>query len=183
MEQQTIRCAFCKGEGKNPHFTGTCPVCKGRGENQVTGKYMACGDCRGSGQKRGTSLTCYTCAGLGVIPDTREELRQARQEIRKIQEEMVEERAQLTEKQPSGKGGHKMSSRKRQMRELIDEDTEEDPKTWESERSKFCQSCAESTKDNDLIKVCLECFGKINKFDSDELKSSPVIDNILKGNL
>lgn len=181
MEQQIIKCAFCKGEGENPHFRSTCPVCKGKRENQVTGKYMACSDCRGSGQKRGTSLTCYTCAGLGVIPDTREELRQARQEIRKIQEEMKEEKAQLTEKQPVI--GRKISRRKQKLKELIDEDTEEDSQTWESEKSKFCQSCAQSTKDNDLIKVCIECFGKINKFDSDELKSSPVIDNTLKGNL
>ncbi len=56
---------------------------------------MACGDCRGSGQKRGTTLTCYTCAGLGVVPDMREELKEARQKIRKGREEMEEERAQL----------------------------------------------------------------------------------------
>src|ERR1700694_5008463 len=96
MQQQIIKCAFCKGKGNNPHFRGTCPVCKGEGRNQITGKYMACGDCRGSGQKRGTTLTCYTCSGLGVVSDTRKEFKEARQEIRKAQEEMEEERIQLT---------------------------------------------------------------------------------------
>jgi len=162
MEQQTIKCVFCKGIGENPHFRGTCPACKGRGKNQVTGKYMTCGDCSGSGQKRGTTLTCYTCAGLGVIPDTRQELRQARQEIRKIHEEMDEERAQLTEKQP--KVDRKTSRRKRQMKELVDEDTKEDWQTAkDSEHIRFCQSCAKSIKGDDLIKVCFECFGKIKQ--------------------
>lgn len=162
MEQQTIKCAFCKGEGKNPHFRGTCPVCKGKKENIVAGKYMICSDCRGFGQKRGTTLTCYTCAGLGVIPDTRQELRQARQEIKKIQEEMEEERIQLSGRQP--KVDRRVGRRKRQMQELVDEDTEEDwQEHQESEGGRFCQSCAKSAKGNDLIKVCLECFGKIKQ--------------------
>lgn len=162
MEQQIIKCVFCKGEGKNPHFRGTCPVCKGRGKNQVIGKYMACGDCRSSGQKRGTTLTCYSCAGFGVIPDTREELRQARQEIRKIHEEMEEERAQLTGTQP--KVDRKASRRKQRVRELVDKDMEEDLQTaQDSEHTRFCQSCAKSIKGDDLIKVCLKCFGKISK--------------------
>jgi DnaJ-class molecular chaperone len=93
-------CAFCKGTGNNPHFKGTCPVCKGEGRNQITGKYMTCGDCHGSGQKRGTTLTCYTCTGLGVVPDTRQELKEAKQEIRKIRQAMEEEIAQLTAKEP-----------------------------------------------------------------------------------
>ena len=95
MEQQIIKCVFCQGTGENPHFKSTCPVCKGKGKNQVAGQRMVCDDCRGSGQKKGTTLTCYTCVGLGVVPDTREELRQARQEIGKVQEEMEEERAGL----------------------------------------------------------------------------------------
>lgn len=162
MEQQIIKCTFCKGEGKNPHFRGTCPVCKGRGKNQVTGKYMTCGDCSGSGQKKGTTLTCYSCAGLGVIPDTREELRQAHQEIRKVQVEMAEERAELAGRQP--KVDRKSSRRKRQMQELVDEDTKEDWQTaQDNENTKFCQSCAKSAKGNDIIKVCLECFGKIKQ--------------------
>jgi len=160
MEQQIIKCAFCKGTGENLYFKGTCPVCKGKGKNQVTGKYMTCGDCRGSGQKRGTTLTCYTCAGLGVIPDTREELRQARQEIRKVQGEMEEERSELAGRQP--KVDRKANRRKQQIQEVVDEDTEEGwQTTQESEHTSFCQSCAKLTKNDDLIKVCLKCFEKI----------------------
>ena len=162
MEQQIIKCAFCKGEGKNPHFRGTCPVCKGKGKNQVTGRYMTCGDCHGSGQKRGTTLNCYTCAGLGVVPDTRQELRQARQEIRRIQEEMGEERTEFRGRQP--KVNRKAGRRRRQMQELVDKDTEENwQEDQENEGGRFCQACAKSAKGNDLIKVCLECFGKIKQ--------------------
>jgi len=157
-----VKCAFCKGTGDHPHFRGTCPVCKGKGENQVTGKYMACGDCRSSGQKRGTTLTCYTCAGLGVIPDTREELRQARQEIRKAQGEMEEEKAELAGRQP--KVDRKANRRKQQVQEVVDVDMEEDWQTaQDSEHTRFCQSCAKSIKGDDLIKVCLECFKKIKQ--------------------
>jgi DnaJ-class molecular chaperone len=91
----TIRCAFCKGTGNNPYYKSTCPVCKGKGSNQVVEKYMTCRDCHGSGRKGGTSLTCYTCTGLGVVPDVREELLQARQEIGKVRMLMEEERTQL----------------------------------------------------------------------------------------
>jgi len=152
-QSRTIKCAFCKGTGENLHFKGTCPVCKGKGKNQITGKYMACSDCHGSGQKRGTTLTCYTCAGLGVIPDTREELRRARQEIRKVREEMEKEKDELRGKQPSGEIGCKASHRKQQSEELIEE----------AESDRFCQSCAELTKDDDIVKVCLKCFEKIKK--------------------
>ena len=93
MRQQVIKCAFCKGTGHRPHFRATCPVCKGAGENRITAEYMVCGDCRGSGQKRGTTLTCYTCTGLGVVPDIRKDLKEAREAIRKAHEEMEEERA------------------------------------------------------------------------------------------
>ena len=90
--QNTIKCAFCQGNGKHPHFRDTCPVCKGRGNHQILGKYMTCGDCRGSGQKSGTTLTCYNCAGLGVVPDVREMMQKARQEISKGRKMLEEER-------------------------------------------------------------------------------------------
>src|SRR5713226_7810045 len=92
MQQHIIKCAFCKGTGNNPHYKGICPACKGKRCYRITGKYMACGDCRGSGQKGGTALTCYTCAGQGVDPDVREEMKEARQGIRKGQEEIGGER-------------------------------------------------------------------------------------------
>ena len=95
MQKQSIRCAFCKGTGHNPHFTGTCPVCKGEGQNQISGKYMTCDDCHGSGRKSGTHLTCYTCVGFGAVPDLREELQAAREAIRKGRQELEEERHNL----------------------------------------------------------------------------------------
>src|SRR5579859_14022 len=95
MQQHTIRCAFCKGTGNNPHFRGTCSVCKGTGSNQISGDYMVCRDCRGSGQKRGTTLTCYTCSGRGVVPDARAEFKQAGQEIRQAQVGIEKGRTQL----------------------------------------------------------------------------------------
>ena len=161
MEQQIIKCVFCKGKGENPYFKGTCPVCKGKGENQVTGKYKACGDCRSLGQKRGTTLTCYTCAGLGVIPDTREELRQAREEIGEARKEMARERAELTEKPKSGK--HKLldifSKRKGKEDEWVEEKEEEES----SEKTHYCQCCASEVNASIQIKVCHDCFGKMKK--------------------
>lgn len=56
---------------------------------------MLCADCHGSGQKRGTTLTCYTCRGIGVVPDAREDLKEARQEISSVREEMGKERSHL----------------------------------------------------------------------------------------
>ena len=152
--RETIVCAFCKGTGKNPHFTGTCPVCKGKGENQITGKYMACGDCRSSGQKRGTTLTCYTCAGLGVIPDTREELRRARQEIRKVREEMEQEKQELYQKpREKSKVGTRRAGKEQEYRTEDELDESRD-----SEGKIFCQSCGEKEKIESVFKVCEKCF-------------------------
>ncbi|MBU4016261.1 hypothetical protein KJ980_06710 [Patescibacteria group bacterium] len=162
MEQQIIKCVFCKGKGKNLYFKGTCPVCKGKGKNQVAGKHMACDDCSGSGHKRGTTLTCYTCAGLGVLPDTREELRKAHQEIRKFQAEMDKERNEIAGKQP--RVDYADTGRKRQMQELVIENIEEDlQKHQKSGGDRFCQNCAQSIDEYDLIKVCPECFGVIKR--------------------
>lgn len=111
LREQTIKCAFCQGTGENPHFTGSCPVCKGRGKNQIRGQVATCRDCRGSGQKRGTTLTCYSCGGIGMLPDTKEILKKAREEIREAREEIARERParKASRQQPrsSGRGaGH-----------------------------------------------------------------------------
>jgi RecJ-like exonuclease len=143
--QKIITCAFCQGTGKHPHFTGSCPVCKGRGKNQIRGKVTSCRDCRGSGQKGGTILTCFTCGGLGVVPDTREVIKKAREEIRKARGEMEKERKELRKKPSTS------------LAEEVEEDEPEDPNKF------FCQSCAKSIKGDDLVKVCLECFGKIKQ--------------------
>jgi DnaJ-class molecular chaperone len=93
VQQHTINCAFCLGTGKHPHFMKEiCPVCKGVGSHRVKGKYMPCGECHQTGQKSGTVLTCYMCGGLGEIPDTRDIMKQARQEIRKGRRMLEEEK-------------------------------------------------------------------------------------------
>lgn len=94
MRELVIKCAFCQGTGHHPHYKATCPVCKGAGNNRVSmaSEYMTCADCHGSGRKGGTTLTCYTCIGLGIVPDIRKDLQEAREEIRKVRVEMEEER-------------------------------------------------------------------------------------------
>ena len=72
---------------------------------------MTCRDCRGLGQKRGTTLTCYTCGGLGVLPDTREEVRRARREIRDAREEMARERPARQRPEPHPPASSREASR------------------------------------------------------------------------
>jgi DnaJ-class molecular chaperone len=93
MQYYVIKCAFCEGTGENPYFRQICPVCKGKGANRIAGKHMTCVDCHGSGRKSGTTLTCYSCAGLGIVPDVREILMEARREIGKARQMMEEEKA------------------------------------------------------------------------------------------
>lgn len=146
-EAQIIKCTFCRGTGSNPHFRGTCPVCKGRGKNEVAGKYMACGDCRGSGQKGGTTLTCYGCGGLGVIPDTRETFRQARQEIEAAQEEIARERTELTDKP-------KLSDLLNILSKTKDE---------KDDKTHFCQCCGEKVNESLKVKICLGCLNQVKE--------------------
>lgn len=143
--QQTMRCVFCQGTGNNPHFKGTCPACKGRGKNEVPGKYMPCSSCRGCGQKGGTTLTCYDCGGLGVVPDTRETFRKAREEIGEAQEEIARERAELTEKPMI-----KMTKKSKNEEE-------------NGGKIHFCQCCASEVDESIQIKVCHDCFGKMKE--------------------
>lgn len=141
----TIVCAFCKGTGRNPYFTGTCPVCKGQGRNTVVGPFMSCKDCYGTGQKRGTTLTCWICGGLGIVPDRREEFKKAKKEIEKARREMEEERREFTE---GGRAALPL------------------PKAQASESSTgkiFCQCCAAKVSKDSAVKVCLGCFRKIKK--------------------
>lgn len=147
-KKQIIKCAFCRGKGSNPHFRGTCPVCKGRGKNEVAGKYMACSGCRGSGQKGGTTLTCYDCRGLGVVPDTRETFRKAREKIREAQEEIIREREELTDRPtikitPKSKK-HKLS------------------------KERFCQCCGDKVNESIEIKICQDCFDKVKQLKADK---------------
>ena len=147
-EAQIIKCIFCKGTGSNPHFRGTCPVCKGRGKNEVSGKYMTCGDCRGSGQKRGTTLTCYDCGGLGVIPDTRETFRQAREEIKAAQEEIT-------------RGGEELADKPimkvTELLNLLEKKDEKDDKTH------FCQCCGDEVDKSVKVKICFDCLNQVRE--------------------
>ena len=172
MEQQIIKCAFCQGKGNNPHFRGTCPVCKGKGKNEMTGKYVTCSSCRGSGQKKGTTLTCYDCAGLGIIPDTRETFRIAREEIGEAQKEMVRERVELTERPKSKKHADKIGHSRQSRNKLLDMFSKRKGKKdeWGEEREEetggkthFCQYCGDKVNESASIKICLCCFNKVKE--------------------
>lgn len=144
-KQQTIKCVFCQGTGKHPHFGTTCPVCKGKGKNTIVGPFMSCRDCRGTGQKRGTSLTCYSCGGLGVVPDTSKIFRKAKKEIEEARKEMSKERQELQEKnQPAPPHEEKNERRSKNPGGKL-----------------FCQSCGKKTEKKSIVKVCLGCIKKM----------------------
>lgn len=166
----TIVCAFCKGTGRNPYFTGTCPVCKGQGRNTVVGPFMSCKDCYGTGQKRGTTLTCWICGGLGIVPDRREEFKKAKKEIEKARREMEEERREFTEggraalplPKAQARGPSQPLTGKKKTKKVNKKETEED--VSESSTGKiFCQCCAAKVSKDSAVKVCLGCFRKIKK--------------------
>ena len=160
--EQMIKCVFCKGKGENPYFKGTCPVCKGRGKNEVVGKYMTCSSCHGSGQKKGTTLTCYDCEGLGILPDTRETFRKAREEIGEARKELDKERQELTEKPmmkitPASPAGRQKRKDKENKWEEEKEEEESDGETH------FCQCCGDKVNKSIPIKICLDCFSKVKE--------------------
>ena len=127
----------------------------------MTGKYVTCSSCRGSGQKRGTTLTCYDCAGLGVIPDTRETFRMAREEIGEAQEEMARERpARLASRRTkrarlAAKRADRPKSKKHKFSDVFSK-----RKSEEDEETNFCQCCGDKVNESMTIKICLDCFGK-----------------------
>lgn len=153
--EQIIKCVFCRGTGNNPHFKGTCPVCKGRRKNEAVGKYMTCSSCRGSGQKKGTTLSCYDCGGLGVVPDTRETFRKAREEIGEAQEEMARERGELT--------GRPMIKMTKKRKDKEDRWGEERGEKESDEKTHFCQCCGDEVNESIQIKICHDCFGKMKE--------------------
>ena len=165
MKGENIRCAFCKGTGKNPHYNGNCPVCKGRRKNEVVGKYMPCSSCRGSGQKGGTTLACYDCGGLGIVPDTRETFRKAQEEIREAQEEMARERpgsiaVPRTSQKLADAVVVKMTKKRNGKVERWQEEKEEDESNG---KTNFCQCCADKVNESIAIKICHDCFGKVKE--------------------
>ena len=68
----TVKCAFCRGTGKDPYGIlsklGNCPVCGGHKTVEVQAPFVACLYCKGTGRQRHTRLTCSACRGKGVIP-------------------------------------------------------------------------------------------------------------------
>lgn len=70
-DTQKIRCAFCKGTGKDPFgqlYPGsTCQVCSGRKEIYVSTPYETCTYCHGSGVAFSMQNTCTVCNGKGVV--------------------------------------------------------------------------------------------------------------------
>ncbi len=66
-----VKCAFCKGTGRDPYGIlseiSNCQVCKGHKTVEVRTPYVACLYCKGTGRQRHTRLTCSACRGTGVI--------------------------------------------------------------------------------------------------------------------
>ncbi len=71
-ELEEIKCAFCKGRGKDPFKVlsplSNCPVCNGRGVVRVRKSYEKCKACDGTGVYTRSHLYCWTCHGKGVVP-------------------------------------------------------------------------------------------------------------------
>ncbi len=67
-----IKCAFCKGTGRDPFHLmsalSNCPVCKGKKTVKVREPYETCGACEGTGRYFNSKMYCWTCRGKGVIP-------------------------------------------------------------------------------------------------------------------
>ena len=72
-EFEEIKCAFCKGRGKDPFEIlsplSNCPVCHGRGVVKVRKPYEKCKACDGTGVYARSHLYCWTCHGKGVVPE------------------------------------------------------------------------------------------------------------------
>lgn len=66
-----IKCAFCKGAGKDPFGLSKlsdCPICHGKGTVEVTKPYEKCKACDGRGVYIRSHLYCWPCRGKGVVP-------------------------------------------------------------------------------------------------------------------
>jgi len=66
-----IKCAFCKGKGKDPFGLSklsNCPICHGKGTVEVKKPYEKCRACGGGGVYIRSHLYCWPCRGKGVVP-------------------------------------------------------------------------------------------------------------------
>jgi len=69
---KNIRCAFCKGKGKDPFDLlsklATCQVCGGTGRVEITEPAIKCVYCKASGvYPSGSRITCVVCGGKGMV--------------------------------------------------------------------------------------------------------------------
>ncbi len=70
----TIKCAFCRGTGKDPFgclsALSNCQVCGGTGEIHANQPVLPCVFCNGTGVQPNTTdrLHCLACRGTGVVP-------------------------------------------------------------------------------------------------------------------
>lgn len=67
-----IKCAFCKGTGKNPLNLlpkfAICQVCMGKGEVEVKDPAIKCVYCKGTGVlPYNDRISCNVCSGKGMI--------------------------------------------------------------------------------------------------------------------
>jgi len=66
-----IRCAFCKGTGKDPFGVlsplSLCQVCKGTGKVKVASPAIKCAFCKGTGIYLDKRITCTVCGGKGMV--------------------------------------------------------------------------------------------------------------------
>jgi len=69
----TVRCAFCRGTGKDPFGAlsalSDCQVCGGTGKTHIKGLTVTCAFCKGTGMQPNTTdrLHCLACHGVGVV--------------------------------------------------------------------------------------------------------------------
>ena len=67
-----IKCAFCKGIGKDPFDLlselATCQVCGGTGKVEVVEPAIKCVFCKATGvYPRNARVTCTVCNGKGMV--------------------------------------------------------------------------------------------------------------------
>jgi DnaJ-class molecular chaperone len=72
MEKIKIKCAFCKGTGKDPFDLlsqlAVCQVCKGTGKVEVMEPAIKCAFCKATGvYPAGARITCTVCNGKGMV--------------------------------------------------------------------------------------------------------------------
>lgn len=64
-----IKCAFCKGKGKDPFNLlsklAACQVCGGTGKVKVNEPIIECAFCKGTGVHPHSRITCSACRGKG----------------------------------------------------------------------------------------------------------------------